>query len=211
VVKRDFVIEDGLRGPGRFLGCVVGIRTIDRQLWYGEGELKVYRDGDTDLPTICGTGLEDYVGTAWGMEAHVSHYAGVPLDVRPDGAREPDFVSFYRWHVLDPIMFESSLKVTIQQIGYGAFFPGEEEQLARAEAEGLIAGNGLVRGGEGDRFLGHGIVERVDDYSAVSFTMCRDAQPVPRLDLDVALADLERRDYEVPHPMERQFLAGAES
>jgi hypothetical protein len=59
VLKRDFVIEDGLRGPGRFLGCVVGIRTIDGGFWYGEGEVKVYRDGDDALPTICGTGLED--------------------------------------------------------------------------------------------------------------------------------------------------------
>ena len=208
VLKRDFVIEDGLRGPGRFLGCVVGIRTIEGGYWYGEGELKVFRDGDADLPTICGTGLEDYVGTAWGMDAHVAHYAGVPLDVRPAGARVPDFVSFYRWHVLDPIMFESSIRVTIQQIGYDAFLPGDEERMARYERDGLVAGNGLNRPRDGGPpFLGHGIVERVDDYSAVSFTMCRDAQPVPRADLAVVLADIERRDYEEPFPMEAMFTA----
>jgi hypothetical protein len=209
-IKQDFVIEDGLRGPGRWLGCVVGIRTIDGGFWYGEGELKVYRDGDADLPTICGTGLEDYVGTAWGMEAHVSHYAGVPLDAKPEGARVPDFVSFYRWHVLDPIMFESSLRVTIQQIGYDGFFPGDEERMARFERDGLVAGNGLNRPTNGNvPFLGHGIVERVDDYSAVSFTMCRDVQAVPRVDVTAAIADLERREYEVPNPMELMFLAGA--
>jgi hypothetical protein len=141
-LKQDFVIADGLRGPGRFLGCVVGIRTIDGGFWYGEGEVKVFVDGDADLPTICGTGLEDYVGTAWGMDAHVSHYAGVPMDARREGARVPDFVSFYRWHVLDPIMFSSSLKVTIQQIGYDAFFPGDE---ARMEAI-VPAGTGLTKG-----------------------------------------------------------------
>jgi hypothetical protein len=212
VLKRDFVIEDGLRGPGRFLGCVVGIRTIDGGFWYGEGELKVYRDGDDRLPTICGTGLEDYVGTAWGMEAHVSHYAGVPLDVRPEGARVPDFVSFYRWHVLDPIMFDTSLRVTIQQIGYDAFFPGEEERMDRYVAEGMVAGNGLNQPREGGPpFLGHGIVERVDDYSAVAFTMCRDIQAVPRVELDALVADIARREYEVAHPMEAMFLAGASS
>ena len=201
-VKRDFVIESGLRGPGRFLGCVVGIRTIDRGVWYGEGEVKVYRDGDTDLPTICGTGLEDYVGTAWGMEAHVSHYAGVPLDARPEGARVPDFVSFYRWHVPDPIMFESSLEVTIQQIGYDIFRADDAGRRQRYADEGLIAGNGLTEAGGG---VAHGIVERVDDYSAVAFTMCLEAQAVPRIDVAAATADLERRDYEVPHPMERMF------
>jgi hypothetical protein len=206
VLKRDFVIAEGLRGPGRFLGCVVGIRTIEAGFWYGEGEVKVYRDGDGALPTICGTGLEDYVGTAWGMDAHVSHYAGVPLDARGAGARVPDFVSFYRWHVLDPIMFESSLRVTIQQIGYDGFLAGEEDRVARFEAEGRVAGNGLNRPANPDLpVLAHGIVERVDDYSAVAFTMCRDAQPVPRVDVAAATADLDRREYEEPHPMEAMF------
>jgi len=202
-LTRDFVIAEGLRGPGRFLGCVVGIRTIDGGFWYGEGEVKVYRDGDTNLPTICGTGLEDYVGTAWGMDAHVSHYAGVPMDARPAGARVPDFVSFYRWHVLDPIMFESSLTVTIQQIGYDAFFPGDE---ARMEAT-VAAGNGLTKGDGKGPFLAHGIVERVDDYSAVAFTMCRDAQSVPRVDVAAATADLERRAYETASPFELMLTA----
>ena len=67
---RDFVIADGFRGPGRFVGCAVGLRVLDDGFWYGEGEVKVYRDGDRELPTICGTGLEDYVGTAWGMGPH---------------------------------------------------------------------------------------------------------------------------------------------
>jgi hypothetical protein len=210
VLKRDFVIEDGLRGPGRFLGCVVGIRTIEGGFWYGEGEVKVYRDGDAKLPTICGTGLEDYVGTAWGMETHVAHYAGVPLSVGPEGARVPDWVSFYRWHVLDPIMFESSIKVTIQQIGYDGFFPGDEERMRRFISEDRIAGNGLNTTLPNDGpspFLGHGIVERIDDYCAVAFTMCRDAQPVPRVDVAAATADLERREYEVANPMELMFTA----
>lgn len=200
-LTKDFVIEDGLRGPGRFLGCVIGIRTIDAGFWYGEGEVKVFIDGDGDLPTICGTGLEDYVGTAWGMDAHVSHYAGVPMDARPQGARVPDFVSFYRWHVLDPIMFTTALKVTIQQIGYDAFFPGDE---ARMEAT-VPAGLGLAKGN--GPFIAHGIVERVDDYSAASFVMCETAQAVPRVDLAVATADLERREYEHPGPFELMLTA----
>jgi Protein of unknown function (DUF2961) len=205
-MKRDFVIAEGLAGPGRFLGCVVGVRTIDEGIWYGEGEVKVYRDGDTDLPTICGTGLEDYVGTAWGMDAHVSHYAGVPLDVRPEGAGLPDFVGFYRWHVLDPIMFESKMTVTIQQIGYDMFRRGDEARLALYEAEGRVAGEGLSRP-NGGSMAALGIVERVDDYCAVAFTMCRDAQPVPRVDVDVLTRDIARRDYETAGPMESFFSA----
>jgi len=50
-LRRDFVIVDGLKGPGRFLGCVVGIRPADSSHWYGEGEVKIYRDGDNEFPT----------------------------------------------------------------------------------------------------------------------------------------------------------------
>ncbi len=94
-LKRDFTIAAGLRGPGRFLGCSVGVRTLPQKnfAWYGEGELKIFKDGDGALPTICGTGLEDYVGTAWGMGAHFALYGGVPLDLRaPESGPMPDFV-----------------------------------------------------------------------------------------------------------------------
>ena len=66
---------------------------IDAGDWYGEGEVKVYRDGDDELPTICGTGLEDYVGSAWGMGAHSAPYGGAPLVIgEPAGPMQPDFV-----------------------------------------------------------------------------------------------------------------------
>jgi hypothetical protein len=41
---------------------------------------------------------------------------------------------------------------------------------------------------------------------ATAYVYCRDAQAVPRLDLAAALADVERRPYEKPHPFE-PFLA----
>lgn len=209
-LKQDFVIEDGLQGPGRFLGCVVGIRCFEGQVWYGEGEVKVYKDGDTDYPTICGTGLEDYVGTAWGMGPHVSFYAGSQLDVRPSGRPmgdlgNPDFVGFYRWHVVDPIMFERELKVTIQQIGYDLYWQGQEDRVAQEEADGLVAGNGLTHMKPGETpipLLAHGIVERVDDYCAVAFTVCATAQAVPRLNVADAIADIARKDYEPVPPQE---------
>jgi hypothetical protein len=49
---------------------------------------------------------------------------------------------------------------------------------------------------------GMGICERVDDYSAAAFVYCRDAQAVPRVDVDNAIADIERRAYEAALPFE---------
>ncbi|OAI40447.1 hypothetical protein AYO38_01110 [bacterium SCGC AG-212-C10] len=203
---RDFVIADGFVGPGRFLGCAVGIRVLDDGAWYGEGEMKVYRDGDNSLPTICGTGLEDYVGSAWGMGAHNGLYAGVPIDVRPTEGHplfnQPDFVSFYRWHVPDPIVFERELKVTIQQIGFALFREGQEEVFDAYKAAHPSAGPGWSpRPG----VLGAGIAERVDDYSAAAFVYTREPQAVPRLDVAAAVADIERKEYERPGPFERML------
>src|SRR5262249_34626448 len=109
-----------------------GVGVMEPGAWYGEGEVKVYRDGDASLPTICGTGLEDYVGTAWGMGAHAALYAGAPLEVRdPAGAPNPVFVGFYRWHLADPIVFATDLRVTLQQIGFAAFASEAERRRYR--------------------------------------------------------------------------------
>ena len=36
--------------------------------WWGEGEIKFFMDGDTDFPTICGTGTEDYFCGSYNFE-----------------------------------------------------------------------------------------------------------------------------------------------
>jgi hypothetical protein len=192
-LRQDFTIVDGLAGPGRFLGCAVGVRVIDEGTWYGEGEVKVYLDGDGDLPTICGTGLEDYVGSAWGLGAHAAPYGGAPLVVGP-------FVGFYRWHVPDPIMFARDLRVTIQQIGTTFFPPGHEEQYRAFRDSHEACGFGWLEGR--GSLLALGMHERVDDYCAAAFLYCAEPQPVPRVDVRAATADIGRTTDERPHPFE---------
>ena len=142
------------------------------------------------------------------MGAHAAPYGGAPLVVGPTAAG-PDFVGFYRWHVLDPVMFERELRVTIQQIGAATFTADESQEFEEYAAAHPVAGTGWMR----DLAPGvhaFGIVERVDDYCATAFVYCAEAQPVPPLTVDDALADIERRDYEVPLPMEgiANLLAG---
>lgn len=116
VEKQDYVIVDNVRGPGMYVGTVIGVRALGPH-WWGEGELKMYMDGDTKYPTICGTGTEDYFCAAWGMGLYQTPYHGCTLLLKNDFFKN-DLVSMYRWHVLDPIRFRRSLKVTIQQIGW---------------------------------------------------------------------------------------------
>jgi hypothetical protein len=198
-LARDFVIADFAGAAGRFLGSVVGVRVVDPGMWYGEGEVKVFRDGDRDLPTICGTGLEDYVGSAWGLAAHHALYGGAPLDVHGADGRSA-FVSFYRWHLPDPVMFSDELRVTIQQIGSDIFLPGKEDELAAFRAARTVTPAGWHDGIPG--MLAVALSERVDDYCAAAFVYVREPQAVPRLDVDAATRDLARLPTESPLPAE---------
>ena len=208
-LKSDLVITEGLVGPGRFLGCSLGIRVLDEGIWYGEGEVKVFLNGDTSDPTICGTGLEDYVGSAWGMGRHAAPYGGCTLDVRAPEATgshtQPDFVGMYRWHVPDPIMYATDLKVTVQQIGAVVFLPSQEADMAAIEESGRLAGNGWQRIADGTLIFG--IVERVDDACATAYVYCREPQTVERLDVAKAVVDLSRRPYEAIDPMEATVVS----
>jgi hypothetical protein len=116
VLKQDYVVLDGVEGPGKFVGCVIGVRALGPR-WWGEGEMKFYIDGDTDYPTICGTGTEDYFCAAYGMYTYQTPYHGCTLEHTDDFFNYP-LVSMYRWHGPDPVYFKENFKATIQQIGY---------------------------------------------------------------------------------------------
>jgi hypothetical protein len=110
----DFVPLPKVNGRGRFLGMTVGLNTDSAygKSWWGEGEVKMYLDGDNQYPTIAGTGAEDYLGSAWGLGTFTNLYQG--CTVANDSARQ---YNFYRWHIPDPIYFYHDIRVTLQQIG----------------------------------------------------------------------------------------------
>jgi hypothetical protein len=110
---RDFELLPQVRGDGRFLGVHVGVMTHpDNVGWWGEGEVKMYVDGDRELPTIVGTGTEDYIGTGWGQGTFHQRYQGSLVSDGKAGQ-----YGFYRYHIPDPVYFHKELRVTMQQIG----------------------------------------------------------------------------------------------
>jgi hypothetical protein len=118
-------------------------------------------------------------------------------------------VGFYRWHLPDPVVFASTLRVTLQQIGYALFGAGQEWELGRFAESNPWAGAGPQRRRPG--VLAEGIAERADDVCATAFVYCREPQGVPRLDLSSALADIERRPHETPNPLEGAFAPPPDS
>lgn len=115
-LRQDFEIMSQRKGRIKYLGCVLGVRPQDK-LWWGEGEMKAYIDDDTEFPTIAGTGAEDYVGQAWGIQKDAFLYHGCSFKENANDA-DTGIVSFYRWHIADPIYCNESLRITIQQIGH---------------------------------------------------------------------------------------------
>lgn len=123
--KDVHTILDGVRGQGQYVGTYIAWGANNGG-WWGEGEVKFYLDGDTDWPTICGTGTEDYFGGAWNFEHPQGEYGeystpflGMPQVLRPDGLyRSQQRFGMYRWHVMDPIRFEQDLRVTVQALGW---------------------------------------------------------------------------------------------
>ena len=112
--KTDFVLLPERKGKGRFLGCIIGVRNLHKR-WWGEGEIKFFLDGDTEWPTLCGTGSEDYVCLSYGMQDTPFFYNGCNLNEK---LNDQDYVSMYRWHLPDPIYWRRSCRVTIQQIAW---------------------------------------------------------------------------------------------
>jgi hypothetical protein len=111
---KDFEILPKVRGKGRYLGANIGVIGSPeyRGTWFGEGEVKVYLDGDTTWPTLVGTGTEDYIGSGWGQGQYHGRLHGSLISDDKN-----DLYAFYRFHLADPVYFHQDCRVTLQQIG----------------------------------------------------------------------------------------------
>lgn len=139
--KDVYTIVDGIKGKGHYVGTYLA-HGANSPGWWGEGEIKFYMDGDTDFPTICGTGEEDYFCGAYGYETRNAEgkrvytdfstpYTGFhQIDVPKRDGPEVRRFGQYRWHIMDPIRFEKDLRVTIQSLGWqseGRYLPLQDD------------------------------------------------------------------------------------
>ena len=130
----NYVILDA-KGCGSYIGCNISVdhtNPIEKFPWFGEGDDMIFIDGESWPPTLHGTGTEDYFCAAWGYPSgkYDALYHGISLAEPINGVlkkdlwdtpetAEPDLWysgkwTFYRWHLLDPIPFSKSIKVTIE-------------------------------------------------------------------------------------------------
>ena len=120
---------DGLAARGHFVGLYLAWGQ-NHNGWWGEGEVKFFLDGDREFPTIASTGLEDYFCGSYNFDPAPKHdqgyvtyttpYAGFHQVIRPTSDYKTQFrMGMYRLHIMDPIRFDSDLRITVQALGWG--------------------------------------------------------------------------------------------
>jgi len=137
---KDYLVLDA-EGKGYYVGTVLAVRTRS-PAWWGEGDEKIYIDGE-EKPSIRGTGTEDYFLSAWGLKTNSTPYFGVPYLNQHDRIIGQMTCS-YRWHVHDPLVFNTGIRVTFETFGW---MSADENKEHRA----------------------HSWNQREDDFSSVAF------------------------------------------
>jgi hypothetical protein len=146
--KHNYTLVDSILGKGQYVGTYLAIG-VHNNGWWGEGEIKFYMDGDTEFPTVCGTGTEDYFCGSYDFDTKqrtangnlesrytefCSPYSGLPQVIRGDGHYNvSQRFGLYRWHITDPIRFEKGLRVTIQDLGWrndGRYLPLQDDMAS---------------------------------------------------------------------------------
>jgi hypothetical protein len=110
----NYVVLDA-QGKGHYVGChldIHNLRHTHEWNWYGEGDDMIFIDGEPFPPSLHGTGTEDYFNTAWcPSQSFCAPFHGI---IRPGGDNWAGKISLYRYHILDPIHFSKSIKVTLE-------------------------------------------------------------------------------------------------
>ena len=192
VIRRDYTILPKVEGKGRFIGCNIGVKSDYRftNFWWGEGEVKIYLDDDTDYPTLCGTGVEDYIGCGYGMSKYNHHYQGNNFI-----STNKDAYGFYRFHIPDPIFFYNNIRTTIQVMGG----PGYPAMLQTMKKYPDVK---FMKTGDGTQYYtieeleAHpdwsNVIERTDDYCSTAYWYLNSPENgLPQiLNIDERLIDL---------------------
>ena len=110
----NYVLLDA-EGSGQYVGCNINIHNLENSSewdWFGEGDDAILIDDEPWPPRLHGTGMEDYLGLAWcPTQEYHALYNGCTLSPMDN---YKGMASYYRFHILDPIMFDRHIRVTFE-------------------------------------------------------------------------------------------------
>ncbi|MYJ79832.1 MAG: DUF2961 domain-containing protein, partial [Caldilineaceae bacterium SB0670_bin_27] len=119
----NYVILD-TKGRGHYIGCTLSLTNF-QGTWWGEGDDMIWVDGYSWPPDIHGTGSEDYLNQAWGMQRNAFLRNGSSIFEEDTGG----YQSSYVLHLENPVRFQKEVKVTIEH-GHGNHLANEMSSVA---------------------------------------------------------------------------------
>ena len=106
--RNNYVLLD-TRGRGHYIGCNLSVTNF-QGTWWGKGDDMIWVDGYKWPPDLHGTGSEDYLNQAWGMQPNAYGRHGSSLyETHTAG-----YQSSYVFHIENPVRFEREIKATIE-------------------------------------------------------------------------------------------------
>ena len=112
------------QGRGHYIGCNISVTNF-QGTWWGEGDDMIWVDGYKWPPELHGTGSEDYLNQAWGMQDNAFLRNGSSIhEANTDG-----YQTSYVHHLENPVRFEREIKATIEH-GHGNHLCNEMSSVA---------------------------------------------------------------------------------
>lgn len=121
--NNNYVILD-TKGKGHYIGCNLSVTNL-QGTWWGEGDDMIWVDGYKWPPDLHGTGSEDYLNQAWGMQPNAFLRNGSSIFEGNTGGYQTSYVH----HIDNPVRFEKEIKVTIEH-GHGNHLCNEMSSTA---------------------------------------------------------------------------------
>jgi hypothetical protein len=123
------------QGRGHYIGCNLSVTNF-RGDWWGEGDDMIWVDGYKWPPDLHGTGSEDYLCQAWGMQdVRGQHYGSSIFEGKTTVMEssvpwnEGGYQTSYVYHIENPVHFQREIKVTIEH-GHGNHLANEMSSVA---------------------------------------------------------------------------------
>ena len=140
--ENNYVILE-TQGRGHYIGCNLSVTNF-QGTWWGEGDDMIWVDGFKWPPDLHGTGSEDYLNQAWGMQENAflrngssiweDRTVGLGGVGSGPGRRHGGYQTSYVFHVENPVRFSREIKVTIEH-GHGNHLANEMSSVAYWYAE----------------------------------------------------------------------------
>lgn len=119
----NYVILEA-KGTGHYIGCNLSVTNF-QGTWWGEGDDMIWIDGYKWPPELHGTGSEDYLNQAWGMQDNAFLMNGSSIYERNTDGYQTSYV----FHLTNPVRFQKEIKVTIEH-GHGNHLANEMASVA---------------------------------------------------------------------------------